>query len=195
MDEHLKQRLVGAAVLMALAVIFLPSLFHIEERVVVDTTSQIPPPLIVEPVIIDRAKPPENAEVPPVDKLFQPEPVEQAKDLAKELAETKSPTADTKAIVPEPQKPRLNEQGLPIGWLIQVASLRSESSANRLVDKLLKNDLAAYQQPADTTKGQFFRVLVGPFIDRASAKRKQKEIDAAYKVESSLVRFNPVSGN
>ena len=178
--------------LIALAVIFLPSLFHRDKRVVVDTTSQIPPPLIVEPVIIPKPQAPKNAKVPPVETLFQPdvEASPQPKPLTPDAA-----VKSTAATKPKVEKPRLNEKGVPVGWVVQVASLKSEKRANVLVDKLLKKNLTAYQQSVNTEKGRFFRVLVGPFIDQATAKAKQKEIDITYKVQSKLLRFNPLSGN
>ncbi len=78
MEEGLKQRLVGAGVIAALAVIFLPALFDRDERVELDTTSQIPPAPIVEPVNISKPSKPEGIKVPPADKLFQPLVEEQA---------------------------------------------------------------------------------------------------------------------
>ena len=73
MDEKLKQRLVGAMVLMALAVIFLPSLFQQDERQKIDTTSQIPPAPVFEPVIIPKPVKPEGIKQPDLEKLFQPQ--------------------------------------------------------------------------------------------------------------------------
>lgn len=43
MDDGLKQRLLGALILLALAVIFIPVLFDRERMEPIDTTSQVPP--------------------------------------------------------------------------------------------------------------------------------------------------------
>lgn len=63
MDDGLKQRLVGAVVLIAIGVLFLPTLFGTEGRRTVDLNSQVPPkPVVVaEPLELAVPQPPENA--------------------------------------------------------------------------------------------------------------------------------------
>lgn len=193
LDEKLKQRLVGAAVLVSLAIIFLPSLFYKEKRVEIDTTTQIPPAPAVEPVQIAKLERPKDAQAPPFDKLFQPDP-----EAAVTETNVKNPPAQPEA-VPEPTKkpeqPRLNAAGVPVGWVVQVASFKSNEAAQSLLDKLIKADYRAYQQPVTTAKGEFFRVLIGPFIEEQRARTIKSRVDKAYKVQSRVLRFNPVSGD
>jgi len=60
-------------VLIALAVIFLPSLFHKDERVALDSTSLIPPQPKVESIVITAPIKSEGVEpAPSPDKAFQP---------------------------------------------------------------------------------------------------------------------------
>lgn len=254
MDENIKQRLVGAAVLVALAVIFLPALFDKDERVAIDTTSQIPPAPTIETVDIPRPTKPEGINVPPAGTLFQPELVEDEEDKEKpETIKTKTeeeskPTAnDSKQVAsaveadktdstqttdtklastakPEPQtkvvtkpvstplptpvtvkpvptkpktpaKPRLSESGVPIGWVIQAASFKSAKAAQGFTDKLLKAKYEAYFKSVETSKGEYFRVFVGPYVDEQQAIDVKRVIDKAYKVRSQVLRFNPISGN
>lgn len=220
MDEKLKQRLVGASVLVALAVIFLPSLFHKEQRVEIDTTTQIPPVSIIEPVNIPLAVKPENVQPPSPDKLFQPEFVEpeskaeeqantddkskiadKQADNAKTKATSKPKAAATQSTKPKPaatpkvEEPRLNAAGVPVGWVVQVASFKSQESADNLSKKLQSAKYKAYKQSVSTPQGRFYRVFVGPFIDQALAKKSKERIDKAYKVKSKVLRFNPSSGD
>jgi DedD protein len=169
-DEHLKQRLVGASVLIALAVIFLPSFFQKAERVEINTRSHIPEAPSIEPIVINKPIKPAGVVVP-------------AASTIKSVEET--PKVDA----------RLNSQGVPLGWVLQVASFKSKASAEKFVATLSKGNDQAYFKSAQTSQGQFYRVYLGPLIDKNQAKARQQEIDEIHKVKSQLLRFNPISGN
>jgi DedD protein len=191
LDEKLKQRLVGASVLVALAVIFLPSLFHKDQRVSINTTTQIPPAPVVEPVVIPKPVRPEGVTPPTPDKLFQPEVLEEPA-----VAEQKEPVKQVDELPKKvPEKPRLTESGVPAGWVVQAASFKSKESADKFTARLLKADYKAYQQGVKTNKGEFFRVFIGPYINQKDAVNTQKKVDKDYKVKSRVQRFNPISGN
>lgn len=227
MEENLKQRLVGAAVLVALAVIFLPAVFDKDERVAIDTTSQIPSAPLIEPPVIPLPTKPEGIQVPPAEELFQPTVVEEDSklDLAIEADQVGSRNENigaTPDIKPEPKpipkvtpkatpkpesvkveakpkpvvsKPTLNASGVPVGWVIQAASFKSAETAKNFTDKLLKANYKAYFKSVDTSKGEYFRVFTGPYIDEQKAIEDKRAIDKLYKVSSRVLRFNPASGN
>ncbi|MGH1486078.1 MAG: SPOR domain-containing protein [Cellvibrionaceae bacterium] len=217
LDEKLKQRLVGASVLIALAIIFLPSFFHKDERVSIDTTTQIPPAPVIAPVVIPQPVKPNKLDKiapPPADQLFQPkvienelvdtkkidaETVKSAKGLnQKEEKGKKANTLSKSTAFSKPktdEKPRLTKSGVPVGWVVQVASLKSKDSAKKLTAKLIKSGFKAYEQSVKTDQGEFFRVFVGPFIDKSLASGAKQKVDKQHKVKSRILRFNPVSGN
>lgn len=217
MEENLKQRLVGAAVLVALAVIFLPAVFDKDERVAINTTSLIPPAPSIEPVIIPRPTKPETINIPPAQELFQPELVEEKvekdveskpldtteveKKVAKSIAKPEStlvvkPIPKPVAIKAKPvvSKPALNSSGVPAGWVVQVASFKSVKTAETFTEKLLKADYKAYYKSVETTKGEYIRVFIGPYINEQQAIDDKRAIDKVYKVSSRVLRFNPASG-
>jgi DedD protein len=181
---ELKQRLVGVMVLLALAIIFLPSLFHRDEpRITVDTTTLIPPKPMVEPVVIKPAVRPINASsAPSPDKAFQPPVVEP------EIA----PSASVAKPAPKKEviKPRLNDKGLPNAWVIQVGSFQSQARADELKNKLLVK-YKSYTRSVNTSKGQFFRVFVGPYVDKTRVLKAQTAINKAYRVKSRVLTFAP----
>ncbi len=194
MDENVKQRVVGALVLVALAVIFLPSLFQKDEWVDIDTASQIPPaPIALDPVIIEAPTKPVLNQVPPPEKLFQPQVVD-APPVAEPAPSDKAQSAEMLSETPA-EKPRLNSAGVPVSWVVQVASFKSDASAKALTDKLGESGFSAYTQSISTDKGLFYRVFVGPFIDEQLARDAQKAIDTKYQLKSRILRFNPVSGD
>ncbi len=208
MDEHLKQRLVGAAVLIALAVIFLPSFFQRDQRVEIDTRSQIPTAPSIEPIVINKPVKPENTIIPKASELFQPatpKPVD--KEIAKGSIDSqkaaqavvnqqKENTASKKATTKTAKvDAKLNAKGVPVGWVLQVASFKSKDSAEKFVKTLNQGNDQAYFRQVKTGQGQFYRVYLGPLIDKNQALVKQKTIDKKHKVKSQLLRFNPISGN
>src|SRR5690606_818339 len=122
-------------VLVALAVIFLPMLFTRQDearRVVVDVPAmpQAPamPDVVVQPVAV-----PEPQALPeePVPAEPEPEPVAVA---PQEPVATPSPPPAVPAQTPPAQEPasRLDDNGVPISWSVQLASLSNRASAENL---------------------------------------------------------------
>lgn len=183
MSIELKQRLVGVMVLLALAIIFLPSLFHRQDqRITVDTTSLIPPKPTVQAVVIEPAVRSNTASSAPLpEKAFQP-PVTEIQ-LSSEGAAAPAPVASL-------PKPSLNAQGLPNAWVIQVGSFQTQARADELKDKLLKK-YKSYTRAVNTSKGKFVRVFVGPYIDKSRAVKTQSAIDKTYRVKSQVLTFAP----
>ena len=180
MNNGLKQRLVGALVLTAIAVIFLPSLFTREERVVVDTTSLIPPAPDLKSVVISKParleKTPEKITAAPTpEQAFQPK------------EEVSPPTVVTEIAEP----PSLDTTGLPKAWTVQVASFIEPTRAEKLRDKLLADDYHAYSRELKTDKGEVTRVFIGPQISRQSALEIKMKIDKALSVNSLVLKFQP----
>ncbi len=184
MDIALKQRLVGVMVLISLAIIFLPSLFHRDQRVAVDTTTLIPVKPKVETVVIEApVKPKGIAPAPSPAKAFQP-PVEEAKASTP----VTKPKLKSK---PSTNKLVLNEKGLPDAWVVQLGSFQSQKRADDLKAQLLKSDYKAYTRAVKTAKGQFFRVFVGPYVDKSRAAKIKSTLDKAYQVKSQILTFAP----
>jgi DedD protein len=178
LDTQLKQRVVGVMVLLALAIIFLPSLFYREQRVTVDTTSLIPPKPIVKSVELKPAIKPNNViPAPTPEKAFQPPVVESQ--------------VSTKVKSPVTSKPSLNEKGIPNAWVVQVSSFQSQARANELKDRLLSKQYKAYTRAVNTSKGKFYRVFTGPYIDKSRAEKAKTKVDKSYRVNSQVLSFKP----
>ena len=74
--------------------------------------------------------------------------------------------------------------------MIQTASFQSQSHADALNKKLLDKNYKAYVRSVKTSKGQFYRVLVGPYIDLSRAATAKKDIDKIYRLKSQILRFS-----
>lgn len=193
MDRGLIQRMVGALVLIALAVIFVPMLFNREDdarRVEVDAPAmpQTPamPDVEVQPVEVPEpaAEPfPEEFEIieegPETEAQVPAEPITAPPAVAE-------PTPTPPAERPEPEQ-RLDAANLPVSWSVQLASLSNRESAEALTAKLRSQGYNAYVR---TFEGMN-RVFVGPLIERAEANRLRDVLERQQKLKGFVVRFKP----
>lgn len=192
LDRRLKQRIVGAAVLLALLVVFLPMLFQREDEqrpVQVDA-----PPMPVMPAVAPA--PAEPVTVPEPQAAERPvEPVPPAPAAASVppspaiTAASPSPAAPAAiASEPVPVAPsRLDTDGLPVSWTVQLASLSSRARAEELQNKLRKQGFTAYIRMVEGMS----RVFVGPLIERGEAEWISAQIARQYKLSPIVVRFQP----
>lgn len=193
MNDGLKQRIIGALVLVVIAVIFLPMVFNFDTERVIDRTSQIPPRPQIEPVTVDEPDRPADIDYPnELDKAYQfdqsrTEAEVAAKEQQAVSVDAEKPRDEQPAKPNEPEPPQLNEQNLPEGWVVQVGSFKEREKARQLVEKLLADGYKAYQKEAQ--RQSYFRVYVGPNIDKGTALKHQQEIDRKYSVKSLLLKF------
>lgn len=172
LDDGLKQRLVGAIALLALAVIFLPVLFDRDPIVPVDQTSQIPPPPDIVTVEVVEPERPEDVDLAPAPQaMYVPDESHRA--------------------APGTEPPGLDPSGVPKSWVLQVASFRDESHAVRLQEKLLAKKFPTYTRKADFKNGAIYRVYVGPKLDKAALSKEKEQIDAQFQLDSMILEFKP----
>jgi DedD protein len=215
LDSAYKQRMVGALVLVALAVIFLPMLFSRQDeqrQVVVEAPASPQAPAVpqvqVEPVVVPEPQAlPEEEPVPTDEDLAaQPAPsmpvqpsVPVVKPAPAAPAVAAKPAAPApKPVAPQPAAPgkpdvgqsRIDPNGLPISWSIQLASLANRESAEALQKKLRSQGYNAYIRSADGKN----RVFIGPLIERAEADRLRDLLGRQQNLNGFVVRFQPERG-
>lgn len=208
MNVVLKQRLVGAVVLVAVAVIFLPSVLRQQQPEPVDTRSQIPDPPALEslsfavpepPPAINPAPEPETMFVPeestqPVveslEQLTGPVP-EQAPDqaLSEALDQESEPSQNSPQT--ETAAPADSDTSDRAAWVIQVASLRSSESARGLRDRLQEQGYKAYVRSVTINGNEVSRVYIGPKLERSAADAIKADIDQQLQVNALVLRFQP----
>ena len=161
MEEGLKKRLIGAAVLASLAVIFVPMLFE-------EPPSRPPPlpPLPSKPPTRDFASEMLRNEVPAVTPLAP---------KATRDEEQAVPTGSAPEIASASQKPRTGITA----WTVQVGSFSSRENAEQLVAKLRAAKLPTPDPELVDRKGKrFYRVKVGPVVERAEANSMLDKVNA-----------------
>ncbi|MCX4063848.1 SPOR domain-containing protein [Pseudomonas sp. S1Bt30] len=214
LDSAYKQRMVGALVLVALAVIFLPMLFSRQDeqrQVVVEAPAapQAPvmPQVQVEPVVVPEPQAlPEEEPVPSeADVAAQQAPsmpvqpsVPVVKPAPAVAAKPAAPAPAPKPVAPQPAAPgkpevgqsRIDPNGLSISWSIQVASLGNREGAEALQKKLRSQGYNSYIRSADGKN----RVFIGPLIERAEADRLRDLLDRQQGLKGFVTRFQPERG-
>lgn len=196
LDKGLKQRMVGALVLLALAVIFLPMLLSREDesqRVLVDAPAMPVAPEVPEvelqPVVV------------PEPQLLPDEPVGAEATQSLESVDTvvdepsaapvapAQPAAPAKPVAAAPQvaPSKLDANSLPVSWSVQLASLSSRDGAQKLQKTLRTQGYNAYIRNFDGMN----RVFVGPLIERAEADRLRDQLNRQHKLNGFVVRFQP----
>ena len=205
LDKGLKQRMVGALVLVALAVIFLPMLLSRENemrRVTVDAPP-MPQASVATEIVVEPAEVVEPEALPQ-----EPVPVEEPQAQVVEIPDMPESPVQTPVPVPQPSqsppatpepsvvtapaKPegRLDANNLPISWSVQLASLSSRSGAENLQKTLRTQGYNAYIRTFDGMN----RVFVGPLIERAEAERLRDQLNRQHKLSGFVVRFQPEAG-
>lgn len=217
LDKAYKQRMVGALVLVALAVIFLPMLFSRQDeqrQVTVDAPAAPHAPAVpqvqVEPVVVPEPQALPQEPVPSDDEIAQQQapsapitpsaPVAPAPPAAKPVTPPAAPVvkpapAPAQPIAAAPTKPtttpsRVDANGLSVSWSVQLASLSSRESAESLQKNLRSQGYNAYIRSADGKN----RVFVGPLIERAEADRLRDLLNRQQNLKGFVVRFQPERG-
>jgi len=183
MSNVLKQRLVGALAIMALGVIFWPLIFVDVERRPMDRDRQVPPMPLSKHARIEPPRPLTGVEpvAPPADIPLH--------DVAPEARdETAAEGASRERSQP---RPRLDETGIPIAWVLQVVSVSDREKADELRDRLIKRGYKAYHRPIRREQGVLYRVYVGPVFDRARLAGIKRSIDRRFEVEAIVARYIP----
>ena len=192
-DRGLLQRIVGALVLVALAVIFVPMLFNRDDagqQIAVDAPAmpETPAAPIIETQPVEVPEPavalPEDYEIieeGSVAESNSPNPINPAPAEVEPApqAPVQAITTPPPAMVEKPVEPRLDTANLPVSWSVQLASLSSRENAEKLQKTLRSQGYNAYIRSADGMN----RVFVGPLVERAEANRLRDQLQRQHKLD------------
>lgn len=204
----LKQRLVGAIVLVALAVIFIPMLLEEPDRDLVPQMDSVPesagedfpeplsafppagevPEEPAETVVRETPETGEDgSETAAVAEESAPAP-EAGSGTKSQKQETPSPPPSAEHTASRPQEPRAEpapaaENGGKLtalgSWVVQVGSFSSRKNALGLRDRLRKAGFATQVEKVRVKGKVHYRVRVGPFLERTAAERARSKLVAS----------------
>ena len=207
MENSLKQRIIGAIVLVALGVIFLPAILK-EKTSNGVFKSQIPekPRELAEYQMdtykIDQLLLEENKKA----KEIKREAIKIQKDTLKEEAviaavvKSKVDEVDSKQLVSNTdslgkviKKKEINAKIKNVGaWILQVASFSNKNNATDMVKKLQLRSHSAYTDQVNLDDKELHRVFVGPFVKKNVAESALLKVENISKTKVLLKTYNPV---
>ncbi|MEE4742583.1 SPOR domain-containing protein [Pseudomonas alliivorans] len=223
LDNVFKQRMVGALVLIALAVIFLPMLFTRQDEshpVQVDAPAapqapagqqvQVEPVTVPEPQALPQEPVPDEGDVAvsnqPPSMPIAPAPAPAAQAPAATAppavkpapAPKSAPAPATPAAPTAPSAPavaKAGPSGVDANGLSVSWSVQLASMSNRAnADNLQKTLRTQGYNAYIRTADGVNRVFVGPLIERAEADRLRDQLDKQQKLKGIVVRFQPEKG-
>jgi DedD protein len=181
MNESMKQRLVGALVLLALATVVLPILFDFDGAYTVDTRSTIPAAPDIQSIEIEKAGPLKSATaVASHEEMFR-------FDKSREVVERSA--SDGGDLQDQPSG--LNAEGIPRAWIVQVASFTDIEKAQILNQQLLDDGYKAYSRRVLIGGEANYRIYVGPKVAKQTMLEQQQAIERKYKLKTLLLVFEP----
>lgn len=198
MQQRLKERLVGAAILVVIAVIFIPMILtgpidsdsitktNIPERPTEKFNSKLVPLTdTLKPVVTNEV---ENTDV---EKTMQSEAgTELQKDAisAKAISEPikNKTTKETKATQ---EKVSGNKQVGLSAWVVQLGSFSSKVNADKLNLQLRKAGFPAFVEPITKNNETAYRVRVGPELLRSDAEALLKKIKSKMNLNGIVLSY------
>jgi DedD protein len=189
MDRRVKERLIGASILVALAVLVVPELLSGPKPTAAPAPTlpaAAPEPTRNVTVDLSTSKPPANAEAEPVapeTPASSAAPSAANAPIPESAAASNGPTARAAAAKPASARPVLARRAAvesaapsPISpahgsWSVQLGSFASRANADNLTRQVKGQGFAAFVLPGGSGSSVRYRVRVGPLADRQSAER------------------------
>jgi DedD protein len=215
MEQKLKQRLVGAIILVSLAVIFIPIILEGPDDewsprspgmpeaprmdYGVDMELALPPVETAEsgePESLEPAEPEDSGEpavAPAVVPPVEPSPAQPAEPVKPEPSPAK-PVASPAPAAPAPAAEAADKKTgtLPVpppGWYIQVGSFSQRMNAEGLRDRLTAAGHTTRLQSINIGKAQVYRVLVGPATSRAAAEQQKSRLEKQQQIKGIVIEY------
>ena len=196
MDERLKQRIIGAVVLIVAAVVFLPMLLSgQDETVQVEVEVPEAPLLDREPIA-----PVEPAELPPaptvaaMPETLEPAPAPVGPVATPEPAPVVEPAPEPETVTAAPEPAPEPAPAATGDWVIQLGSFSSAANAEGLSQTLRTQGYNAYTHAVTVQGNAITRVYVGPLASREAANRLRDELERKRGNKGLVVAYDASSG-
>ena len=203
MEERFKERLVGATVLVLLAVVFVPMLLDVprEERegppepiperprggftTKTITLGEPETPRLDAEIEREHRRHAQEAAAAPRDSAGTP-----ATASASTTRDETSPAAAPQESAAAPQESAAEAAGTaPGGWAVQLGSFSVPKNALALRGRLRAKGYTAFIESGFTATGAVSRVFVGPELDRGRAEASMAKLRREMQLEGIVVRY------
>lgn len=218
MDEQLKKRVIGAAVLVVVVVVALPWLISWQgdpaatapmesnipdkpdrEFQTIEIPLEVPPKaeererrrVVEQPQRVAR-RAEEGATEPPAEEPAQePEAVPQPEETPEETAAEarEAPAQTAKAPEPQPEAPPPAAPAEPNAWVVQVGSFGNADNAFGLRDKLRKAGFTTFVEEVTADGKTVYRVRVGPEQEEALAEQVRERLQSRLDLKGLVMSY------
>ena len=181
MERALKERIIGAAVLVLVVVLVVPVFLDGTPGGDEIVSERVPLPGQAEQksqtVVLDRDR------KDPVPAATGNAPAQEQEPPPKPIVKQAEPETVKPDPEPEPAKPAAEESAADASstgmWAVQLGSFSDQENAERLAADLRKQGFAAFLSQLSTSSGQLHRVRIGPQKDRESAEAMAARLQKA----------------
>jgi len=203
MEQKLKERLVGAAVLVAVAVIFIPIIFTESQDTEVISGSNIPekPETNFNSRIVPVIESDDEVTSTPIDPgNIESENIESGKNnddliieqkmVAEKVISASENNAEKQSM--EQMATTVVEGSTTVGlsaWIVQLGSFTEEDNAQSLNTKLRKAGYPSFVEPIKKDGKNSYRVRVGPEIKRSEADSLLKKLKEKMQLDGIVVSY------
>lgn len=215
--DGFKQRIIGALVLISLAVIFVPMLLDEPHEERATRSIAIPQePDFPEVRIESVPRPEQESAIAPVAEpanppmeigSAQPSSGDTRSTMNAEESVSPAATESEPAVPAEPEQPRQPEpqaepEAKPAkepaespapaaqasgGFLVQLGSFGSDSNAQRLLDAVEAAGFTARSSAVESAGQTLTRVFAGPFADKAGAEAAKAKLDEQFGLNTLVI--------
>jgi len=187
MDRALKERIIGAAVLVLVVVLVVPVFLDgpsndgevVNERVPLPGQSDQD----IKTIVLDRDRSspvPANGGTETAQPVAQPKQVVVDPEPQDEVVERKpEPVVERPAAEESASEAPVAAPSVTGMWAVQLGSFGNKENAERLAADLRKQGFAAFLSQLTTGSGQLHRVRIGPQKDRESAEAMAERLAKA----------------
>lgn len=211
-EPNIRNRVAGAVVLVALAVIFLPLILDGKKKNQI-LESQLPDkPSSGEIILVNindnnttEEKTPDDAEpVTDVSSSDKNSITIDAGEITAEKSTDTKPPAKAKEVVSDQKKDTITEPVVSEtrknrpnyareGHLVKVGGFSSRDNANKLVIKLKAAQYRAYYKRGTLNSKPYYRVFVGPYPDKADAEKAVPQLSKLAGIAKPVIEaFDPL---
>lgn len=190
METKLKQRLIGAIVLIAIAVILIPMILDGDGRRAIELDVEMPP----EPEFIFESDLPATTKLDELPVAEEPDtkpvPSEEKTPMKKEPDEANQAPASR---IVEAAADHVKPDPALSAWVVQVGAFGEKSKALALQERLRAGDYPAFTEQVKDGDRVIYRVKVGPDLSRENAEELRTKLAKEYSLllDGIFVKSHP----
>jgi DedD protein len=191
MDQQLKERLIGAIVLVSFAVIFIPMFFTGTTDSVLKNKENVSIPKELE--FVSKLKPMTGTATDSNIKNIEFAPVVE-ESLAPVVEESLAPVVE-ESLAPVVEEIPFNQEMLKnnavgqMNWVVQVGSFSSKDNAEKLNQKVKKAGFRSFVNPITQNNKIMYQVCSGPEYNETDAMNLLKGIKNKMKLNGIIKKY------